>query len=97
MKRRRKTSKTKASKIHFHMRSLERVGFLLNENDIIYQIQHPEEVRYNMTHVRKCSNRVSKWELIINEKVFIIIYDKIRKCLVTIYQKAQQPNSEAAS
>ena len=87
--RHRRLSKTKASQNHFRKRSWERVGLVLNESDIVYQIQHPDSNNYDMRFIKKCSNRISKWQLIFDDVAFIVIYDKIRKCLVTIYPKSQ--------
>lgn len=86
--RRKRVSKAKASKIHFNNRCLERVGYLINVNDVIKQIQCSSKVNlYNMTCLGRQSNRVSKWELKLEEKTFIVIYDRIRKCLITIYER----------
>lgn len=86
--RRKRVSKVKASKIHFNNRCLERVGYLINANDVIKQIQSSSKINlYNMTCLGRQSNRVSKWELKLEEKTFIVIYDRIRKCLITIYER----------
>lgn len=85
--RRRKVSKTKASKIHFFRRSLDRVGYVISAENIIKQIHNPSLGIYDLTCLGRDSNRISKWQLRLEEKTFIVVYDKFRKCLITIYER----------
>lgn len=83
--RKRRISKAKASKRHFCQRSLERVGYVLDHNEIVHQIQSGVG-SLDLTHYKKCSNRITMWHLRKDEKLFAVVYDKIRKCLITIYE-----------
>ncbi len=79
-------SKKKNVKIHFRMRSLERVGMIVDEKELIKKIQKQElEFVYSQSNRRK----VYRTEF-LGEK-FFVIYDKERKQLITIYKENNIP------
>ena len=74
------TSKKKNVKVHFRKRSLERVGMIVDEQDLIRKIQKQElEFVYSQSLRRK----VYRVEFL--KQKFLVIYDKIRKQLITIF------------
>lgn len=80
------TSKKKNVKIHFQMRSLERVGMIVDEKELIKKIQKQElEFVYSQSNRRK----VYRTEF-LGER-FFVIYDKERKQLITIYKENTIP------
>ena len=64
---------------HFAIRSIERLGVLLDEKEIIKQIQQGE-----LPFLKRQSNRVSVFRYTRDEKNYRLVYDKIRKQLITI-------------
>lgn len=72
-------NKKKAVKKHFFRRSLERVGVLLDENDLIRKIQNHE-----LEFVEHQSNRKTVFRLEYNGQKYRIVYDKVRKQIITI-------------
>lgn len=72
-------NKKKAVKKHFFRRSLERVGVLLDENDLIRKIQNHE-----LEFVERQSNRKTVFRLEYNGQKYRIVYDKVRKQIITI-------------
>lgn len=72
-------SKKKAVKKHFYKRSLERVGVLLNEKELVRKIQNHE-----LEFIEKQSNRKTVYRLEYLDKTYRIIYDKDRKQIITI-------------
>lgn len=72
-------SKKKTVKKHFFRRSLERVGVLLDENDLIRKIQNHE-----LEFVERQSNRKTVFRIEYNSKKYRIVYDKVRKQIITV-------------
>lgn len=81
------TSKKKNVKVHFRRRSLERVGMIVDEQDLIRKIQNQElEFVYSQSLRRK----VYRVEFL--EQKFLVIYDKVRKQLITIFPEDTSKN-----
>ncbi len=76
---RKKLSKKEAQSRHFERRSIERVGVILNQNEIVRQIQNNE-----LSVIGKQTNRVTLFKLEHLGKSFKVAYDKNRKQVVTI-------------
>lgn len=74
------TNKKKNVKIHFRRRSLERVGMIVDEIELIKKIQKQE-----LEFVYSQSNRKKVYRAKFLGQIFRIIYDKERKQLITIY------------
>lgn len=72
-------SKKKAIKTHFQRRSLERIGILLDEKDLIKKIQNNE-----LEFVEKQSNRVTVFRFSYQDKIYRLVYDKTRKQIITV-------------
>lgn len=72
-------SKKKNVKKHFQKRSLERVGVLLNEKELVRKIQNHE-----LEFVERQSNRKTVFRLKYLDKTYRIVYDKLRKQIITI-------------
>ena len=73
-------SKKKNVKIHFRRRSLERVGMIVDELELIKKIQKQE-----LEFVYSQSNRRKVYRTEFLGQTFHVIYDKERKQLITIY------------
>lgn len=64
---------------HFKRRCYERVGMLLDEEQLVQDIQNKK-----LKFLEKQSNRVSIYSLNINEKEYRLAYDKHRHQCITI-------------
>lgn len=86
--------KSKSQLQHFKKRCVTRLGFELSNNTIqiiIKGIQSkatPEELISNkvtdLAFVENQTNRITKWQMKYNDKLYYVIYDKQRKMVVTI-------------
>ena len=72
-------NKRKAIKTHFQRRSLERIGVLLDEKELVKKIQNNE-----LEFIERQSNRVTVFKYIHNEEPYRLVYDKSRKQIITI-------------
>lgn len=87
-------SKSKSQISHFKKRCASRIGFELSDNTIqiiVRGIQgtiSKEELFNNrisdIVFLEAQSNRITKWQMKYNEKIYHVIYDKQRKTMVTI-------------
>ena len=73
-------SKKKNVKVHFKRRSLERLGFIVDEKNLIKKIQNQE-----LEFVYSQSNRRKVYRVEYMDKKYLTIYDKERKQLITIF------------
>lgn len=73
-------NKRKAIKSHFQRRSLERIGVLLDDKELVKKIQANE-----LEFVERQSNRVSVFRYKFYEKSYRLVYDKTRKQIITIF------------
>ena len=85
-------SKKKNVKIHFRRRSLERVGMIVDEIELIKKNQKQE-----LEFVYSQSNRRKVYRTEILGQVFRVIYDKERKQLITIYPENVADNQSKAA
>ena len=70
--------------MHFAIRCLQRLGHIPDSKDLVNKIQNQE-----LEFVDKQSNRVSRWawtDKITNTEC-VLVYDRIRKQLVTVLFK----------
>lgn len=93
-KRKKLTGKSKAQWIHVKRRCLQRTGVEMTaklNNQLIGKINNGHE---DAKFVEKQSNRVSVWDIVheVSEKeiVFRIIYDRMRKNIVTILNNVER-------
>lgn len=86
------SSKKKNVKIHFRRRSLERVGMIVDEIELIKKIQKQE-----LEFVYSQSNRRKVYRTEFLGRTFRVIYDKERKQLITIYPENVADNQSRAS
>ena len=77
--RRTRKDKSSAERYHFQTRCLQRLGFLVDYDEIIKLIQ-----KNKLTLHSRQSNRVTRWIWEHQGKKYIVVYDKERKQLVTI-------------
>lgn len=82
-----KKNKAKSQKKHAKRRFYERFGLLIEENDLNHIRNKIQEGDGEL--VEKQSNRVSKWRVPFKDSIFTVIYDKMRKTIVTVL-----PNEE---
>ena len=82
-------NKRKAVKAHFQRRSLERIGFLLDEKELIKKIQNNE-----LEFIERQSNRVTVFKYERGGKFYRLIYDKARKQIITILFERRIDNGE---
>lgn len=80
-------NKKKNVKIHFLRRSLERVGMIVDEQDLVRKIQRKE-----LEFVYSQSNRRKVYRTEFLGQKFLIIYDKERKQLITIFPENTMEN-----
>ena len=78
-------NKSKSQQKHFKRRLIERYGIEINNH--IYN-QLTKQVK-NCIDFHKITNRLSKTKLNINGEDITVVYDKIRKTLVTCYKKGE--------
>ena len=81
-------SKKKNVKMHFRRRSLERVGVVLDEHALIKKIQS-----HNLEFVYSQSNRRKVYRTEFMGKSYLVIYDKERKQLITIFPETEKPQT----
>ena len=77
-------NKSKQQRKHAKKRFAERVGINLHQDlfsKFVKMIQHHEA---GARFIKKQSNRVSLWGIKIKEKEYRVVYDKIRKNIVTL-------------
>lgn len=84
-KRKKINSKKEAQRHHFKMRTLQRVGQVLNQKELIWKIQNGE-----LEFIERQSNRVSLFRYVINGTAYKIVYDRQRKQVVTILYEVEQ-------
>lgn len=72
-------NKKKAIKVHFQRRSLERIGVLLDEKELVKKIQNNE-----LEFIERQSNRITVFRYKYQNKIYRLVYDKTRKQIVTI-------------
>lgn len=84
-KRKKINSKKEAQRHHFEMRTLQRVGQVLNQKELIWKIQNGE-----LEFIERQSNRVSLFRYVINGTAYKIVYDRQRKQVVTILYEVEQ-------
>lgn len=87
-KRKKINSKKEAQRHHFEMRTLQRVGQVLNQKELIWKIQNGE-----LEFIERQSNRVSLFRYVINGTAYKIVYDRQRKQVVTILYEVEQCKS----
>jgi len=75
-------SKSKRQLKHFKRRARERFGMLLTQNDVTNIVRMIGLNQARM--VEKQSNRTSVYSVWYQERHFRVVYDKIRKTLVTV-------------
>tara|TARA_Y100000034_G_scaffold91156_1_gene109940 strand:+ start:1008 stop:1268 length:261 start_codon:yes stop_codon:yes gene_type:complete len=78
-----KISKTKAQRIHAKKRFVERYGLDFTRHvrrEFCRRIQKQEKARF----IERQSTRVSVWDVEYEEKIYRVVYDKIRKSIVTV-------------
>lgn len=78
-------SKKKSVKKHFFKRSLERVGVLLDEKEIIRKIQNQE-----LEFVERQSNRRTVFRIKYLGTKYRVVYDKIRKQIITVLFEVEE-------
>ena len=83
------TSKKKIVKMHFRRRSLERVGVIIDEYALIKKIQS-----HNLEFVYSQSNRRKVYRTEFMGKSYLVIYDKERKQLITIFPETEKPQTK---
>lgn len=82
-------NKRKAIKTHFQRRSLERIGVLLDEKELVKKIQNNE-----LEFIERQSNRVTVFRYERNGELYRLVYDKIRKQIITILFERRIDNGE---
>jgi len=76
-----KMTKKKCNEVHFVKRCVERIGYVLDDKDIINKIQHN-----GLEFIKKESNTRTMFRYIDpnSQKSYRVIYDKLRHNLVTV-------------
>lgn len=81
-----KKDKESCEIIHFKKRMFERHGLILNKEQINEITKIITDGKSNF--VKKQSNRIVIHDVIYNDKTMRIVYDKLRKLPVTVYDEA---------
>lgn len=81
--------KSKAQKTHFRNRVNERFGLNLRQEEIVMAIHASCHGKVHngikARFIRKRTNRITLWEIEMNGLTMTVVYDKIRKNLVTAF------------
>src|SRR6266403_253936 len=78
-------TKKDAQTRHAKRRAQERYGLQLNHEDINVIIRAIQSNNPKLAqHVRTQSNRISHWKICWSGKVIQVVYDKLRKSIVTV-------------
>lgn len=80
-KRKRKNDKKQAQVIHFQQRCIQRLGKLIDRKGLIRKIQNNE-----LEFIQRDSNRVTIWKYTFEGTDYKVVYDSLRKQVVTIYE-----------
>jgi hypothetical protein len=76
-----KVSKAQCQRYHAKKRALERFDISLTTADLDKVVQTIQEG--NAAFITKQSHRISVFSILINEKKMNVVYDKVRKTIVT--------------
>lgn len=87
-KKKRKYNKKENQVFHFQNRCIQRLGKLIDRKELIRRIQDNE-----LELIRRDSNRVTVWKYMFEDKPYTVVYDKLRKQVVTIYEFKEQKNT----
>ena len=79
------SSKRRNIKVHFQRRSIERIGVLLDEKELVNKIQNNE-----LEFVERQSNRVTVFRYEYNGEFYRLVYDKTRKQIITVLFERRQ-------
>ena len=76
-------SKRDSQKSHFRRRVFERYGITINEGEYEYLVSQIKKRTAQVTFLYKQSNRVSIHKIIYKQLSLVVVYDKLRKSLIT--------------
>lgn len=79
-----KRSKARAQRIHAKRRAYQRYGLVLNKWDLRELVTAIQSNK--ATHVEKRSNRVSEWDVQFHGETVRVVYDNMRKTIVTFLE-----------
>lgn len=85
--KRRKLDRKTAMSAHAKKRIAERYGVIMTSDDlknVVSMIQAGECV-----HKERISHRLSKHEVTIRDKTFLVVYDRNRHCIVTFLPREE--------
>ena len=98
-------SKTQAQKDHFKRRARQRLGVNLTTAQVKQIIQRIHN--QDFLSAERDSNRTTKFKMIIQDTLCMVVYDKTRKMVVTLWEvkkgntvndsSGDSPNSESRS
>ncbi len=74
-------TKSQSLRIHFKRRAKERYGLTLNKRELRNIVQMVQNGKSKF--LEHCNNRVKKHEIVFQETKLIVLYDKIRKVVIT--------------
>ena len=79
------SSKARQQRNHFSRRCKERLGINIDSKIIAKQIQNNK-----LKFFKRKSNRVTVWEYVYDNEVYLVFYDTIRSTPITIYKKYEK-------
>lgn len=74
-------SKKKAQHLHAKRRFIERYGLEVNRKDLRFMINQIQNGKAKL--IERQSHRVSKWRVKFADRNVYVVYDKMRKSIVT--------------
>lgn len=75
--------KSKNIKNHFFKRCLQRTGYLINHKELVNKIQNQ---KLEFIHRTSNSRTLFKYHFDLDNKDYVVVYDKNRHDVVTLYE-----------
>ena len=86
-------NKEQSQRIHARKRLRERFGIAISEEQyaqLVRNIQNSSKA----TFIRRQSQRVTLWEIEIEKKIMVAVYDKWRKTIVTCFPSSREKDKK---
>ena len=81
-------NKKKASTVHLKRRFYERYNLEITNQDIKEMVRKIQNQQAEF--IERQSNRITIWKLQFRDKDYTIVYDKVRKSIVTVFPEMDE-------